>query len=177
MHLTPAAVKTPAVGETREATAADAEAVRGVWEAVAAEGQWIGAELPLRLDWSDRFRSGCADPDAAWFVAEVERVVGAVHVRDEGGRAHVGMAIVDGHRGRGLGRLLLSSAVDWARAHGSHKVVLELWPHNERARALYRSAGFTEEGHFSRQYRRKSGELWDAVAMGLVLDSTSPGRS
>jgi len=28
-----------------------------------------------------------------------------------------------------------------------------------------------------RHYRRRSGELWDAVIMGLVLDETSPGSS
>jgi ribosomal protein S18 acetylase RimI-like enzyme len=87
------------------------------------------------------------------------------------------MAIIEGYRGRGIGRLLLVAGIEWARSHGSHKVALEVWPHNDRARALYASIGFTEEGHFTRHYRRKSGELWDVVAMGMVLDAKSPGRA
>ena len=163
-------------GWVRAAGADDAEAVRAVWEAVAAEGEWIGTELPLRPDWVERFRNDLMDPEVAWFVAVEETVVGAIIVRNEGGRAHVGMAISDGFRGRGLGRLLLVRGLDWASDRGAHKAVLEVWPHNERARGLYTSAGFLEEGYLKRHYRRRSGALWDAVAMGLVLDSDSPGR-
>jgi putative acetyltransferase len=54
-------------------------------------------------------------------------------------------------------------------------VTLELWPHNRAARRLYERAGFVEEGRRRRHYRRRSGELWDSVVMGLVLDETSPG--
>ena len=50
-----------------------------------------------------------------------------------------------------------------------------MWPHNDAAIALYRSRGFTVEGRLRRQYRRADGELWDAITMGLVLDTQSPG--
>jgi len=56
-----------------------------------------------------------------------------------------------------------------------HKLALEVWPHNGAARALYRRLGFVDEGRLRRQYRRRSGELWDAIVMGLVVDETSPG--
>jgi RimJ/RimL family protein N-acetyltransferase len=104
------------------------------------------------------------------------QVVGGVFVVDERGVAHLGMAILDGHRGVGLGRRLLTAAVDWARNRACHKVTLEVWPHNARARRLYKSAGFAEEGHLKRHYRRRNGTLWDAVVMGLILDNDSPGR-
>jgi hypothetical protein len=32
-----------------------------------------------------------------------------------------------------------------------------------------------EEGRLRRHYRRRNGELWDAVVMGLVFDTTTPG--
>jgi RimJ/RimL family protein N-acetyltransferase len=86
------------------------------------------------------------------------------------------MAIVEDHRGAGLGRSLLTAAVDWARDRGCHKVTLEVWPHNTRARQLYQSAGFADEGYLRRHYRRKSGALWDAVVMAVILDKDSPGR-
>ena len=164
----------------RRGTADDAEAMRDVWEQVAGEGEWIGAELPLRADWADRYRAAVGDDAIAWFLAVDDGtgdVIGGLFTQDDGGLTHVGMAILDGHRGQGIGRRLLAAAIDWARARGAHKIDLEVWPHNERARALYRSAGFVDEGHRVRHYRRKSGALWDAIAMGLVLDEDSPGRS
>jgi RimJ/RimL family protein N-acetyltransferase len=161
----------------REATADDAAAVQQVWASVAAEGEWIGSELPLRSNWQETFREGIADPRTGWFVAEVsDDVVGGIFVHDQFGIAHIGMAIVDGHRGAGLGRQLLHAAIEWARGAGCHKMQLEVWPHNERALALYRRAGFAEEGLLRRHYRRRNGELWDAVVMGLLLDDEAPGR-
>ena len=163
----------------RRATADDADAVRSVWEQVAAEGEWIGAELPLRPDWSDRFRAVADVEHVAWFVVEDDdgTVTGGLYAQVESGLGQLGMAIVDGHRGQGIGRRLLDIGLEWIRDRSAHKVVLEVWPHNERARALYRSAGFVDEGVLRRHYRRKSGALWDAVTMGLVLDDDSPGRS
>ncbi|HEY2813830.1 MAG TPA: GNAT family N-acetyltransferase, partial [Acidimicrobiales bacterium] len=149
----------------RAATIVDAEAVEGACTQVAAEGEWIGPELPLAPGWQDDFRAAVGSPDSTWFVADVDGlIVGAVFVRKERGLAHVGMAIVDSHRGRGIGRRLLEAAIDWARATQCHKIVLEVWPHNARARRLYEAAGFTDEGYLRRQYRRRSGALWDVIA-------------
>jgi ribosomal protein S18 acetylase RimI-like enzyme len=165
------------VTEIRAARADDGPAVEAIWTAVAGEGEWLGAELPLRAGWGLDFLAAIDDPDKAWFVAEVDRaVVGAVLVQDERGVSHLGMAVLEGHRGAGLGGLLLDAAVEWARGHGAHKVTLQVWPHNARARRLYQSAGFHEEGVLRRHYRRRSGELWDAVVMGLVLDRDAPGH-
>jgi putative acetyltransferase len=65
--------------------------------------------------------------------------------------------------------------MDWSRAHGAHKVTLSVWPHNERALRLYMSHGFGVEGRLRRHWRRRNGELWDALLMALVLDTSSPG--
>jgi ribosomal protein S18 acetylase RimI-like enzyme len=46
---------------------------------------------------------------------------------------------------------------------------LSVFPHNEAGLALYRKYGFVEEGRRVKQYRRSSGELWDAIEMGLLL--------
>ena len=48
-----------------------------------------------------------------------------------------------------------------------------MWPHNARGRRLYESGGFGDEGYLQRHYRRKSGALWDAVVMALILDRLS----
>jgi ribosomal protein S18 acetylase RimI-like enzyme len=143
---------------------------------VAAEGEWIGTKLPRQPGWGDRFRAALAAPESSWSAEVDGYVVGGVFVHEERGFAHLGMAILEGYRGVGLGRILLTAAVDWARNRGCHKVTLEVWPHNARARRLYRSAGFAEEGHLKRHYRRRNGALWDAVVMALILDNDSPGR-
>jgi RimJ/RimL family protein N-acetyltransferase len=44
-----------------------------------------------------------------------------------------------------------------------------VFPHNERAIALYRKFGFVEEGRRVKQIRRASGEIWDSIMMGLQL--------
>jgi len=65
--------------------------------------------------------------------------------------------------------------IDWARGQGAHKIVLEVWPHNARAIGLYEKLGFVIEARYRRHWRRRDGSLWDALAMGLVLDEASPG--
>ncbi|MCB1004655.1 MAG: GNAT family N-acetyltransferase [Acidimicrobiales bacterium] len=146
---------------------------------VAAEGVWIGAELPLD-EAGDRSRLRPGRPGTATFVAvdDAGRLIANLGIElAPYGVAHLGMVVADGWRGRGVGRALLAVALDWAREAGAHKVELQLWPHNTAARRLYERMGFVEEGYLRRHYPRRSGELWDAVVMGLVLDEDRPGSS
>jgi ribosomal protein S18 acetylase RimI-like enzyme len=52
--------------------------------------------------------------------------------------------IDEAHRGRGLGRAALALLEDEARARGLSAIELNVWGGNERARSLYRSAGYAE---------------------------------
>mgnify|MGYP000948480023 FL=1 len=47
----------------------------------------------------------------------------------------------------------------------------------DTALRLYEGMGFVQEGYLRRHYPRKTGELWDAVVMGLVLNEETPGSS
>ena len=85
------------------------------------------------------------------------------------GFGEFGMCVDRDWRGRGVGSALVQAAISWSRDRGLHKLCLEVFPHNAAAIAMYRKAGFVEEGHRIRQYRRASGEFWDAVVMGLLL--------
>lgn len=166
----------------RRATSDDLDALLDLREAVAGEGVWIAAQLPLdRAGDRDKYRRTIevqADGmSAVLLVAEVDgALIGSLGVQTRVGIADLGMNIADGHRGRGIGAALLAEAIDWARSAGVHKVELEHWPWNHRARALYERFGFVEEGYRRRQYRRKDGSLWDSVIMGLVLDEHAPGH-
>ncbi len=168
-----------AAATIRRAHLDDLDALIALRVQVAAEGIWIGAELPLD-EAGDRAKFTATIEDgvtAVMFVAELDRqVVASLAVINPIGIAHLGMNVADGHRGQGIGVALMEAAVEWARAAGAHKMDLDHWPWNHRARALYERFGFVEEGYHRRHYRRKDGSLWDAVTMGLVLDHESPGH-
>lgn len=162
----------------RPATAEDWDVFRTLYESVAVEGRWLGAEMPVdwearRPGWdeavaSDRWSVALAEADGVpvgWMTAELTRY----------GRTEVGMGVVDGYRSQGIGTQLLAAAVAWSRTAHAHKVTLQVWPHNECAIGLYRKFGFELEGQLRRHWRRADGALWDAVVMGLVLDEASPG--
>lgn len=166
----------PAMVEIRIAAAADVGAAVASYEKVAAEGRWIGGELPIdRDDRIAKWAATIAGGEAIMFVAVSPEgeVVGCASQNWQGrcgsGLLALGMWVVEPWRGRGVGSALLTGCIDWARANGAHKITLEVWPHNEPARALYRKFGFEEEGYFRKHWKRRSGELWDSVAMGLVL--------
>jgi RimJ/RimL family protein N-acetyltransferase len=163
----------------RQAEDGDFDPWVDLYEAVASEGKWIGGELPI--DW-ERMRLGFADrigrggDQAAFFLAETSgRLIGHLGIENSRGLAELGMMVAAGWRGEGVGSAMLEEAVQWAQQARAHKVVLQVWPHNEPALALYRKFGFVEEGRLRRHYRRGDGGLWDAIMMGLVLDDTSPG--
>ncbi|WP_426574800.1 N-acetyltransferase family protein [Aquihabitans sp. McL0605] len=158
----------------RPASEADVPAIIAIREEVAGEGRWIGRELPLPDDLADRLRASITDGEGIYLVAEVDGAVvgdGGLHTNGAG-HAELFMALLPGHRGAGLGRALLARALAWARAQPDvHKVTLQVWPHNDRALALYRHAGFIVEGYRHRHWRRADGELWDVIEMGLLVES------
>ncbi len=105
------------------------------------------------------------------FVAVADTdVVGSVHVIvSRHGFGEIAMGVARAWRGRGVGSALLAAAIEWARGQTLHKLILSVFAHNAAAIALYRKVGFIEEGRRVEQYRRESGELWDAIEMGLML--------
>jgi RimJ/RimL family protein N-acetyltransferase len=142
---------------------------------VAAEGRWLGVEVPFdrtvqrarlaEMVTADRSVILVVDaqPPGAGVVGFIDVVLAPYGV------ATIGMAILEPWRGRGLGRSLLDAALAWAASAGAHKVALEAWPDNEVAITLYRRAGFVEEGRKRAHYRRRNGEVWDAVLMGRPI--------
>jgi RimJ/RimL family protein N-acetyltransferase len=102
-------------------------------------------------------------------VAEAEIIGSLVLEPSRHGFGEIGMAVAREWRGRGVGSALLAAAIEWARDRGLHKLSLGVFAHNTAAIELYRKFGFVEEGRRIKQYRRASGELWDAIEMGLLL--------
>jgi RimJ/RimL family protein N-acetyltransferase len=135
---------------------------------VAEERDGIATEPPVDVEaraasWTlDGTLVAVADTDA--------ELIGSLHVeRSRFGFGELGMTVAREWRGRGVGSALLTAAIEWAREQGLHKLSLSVFPHNAAGLALYRKAGFVEEGRRVKHYRRASGELWDTVQMGLLL--------
>jgi len=155
----------------RSAEESDLESMLDAYEAVAAEGRFIGGETPVdRTGRRARWLGSLHDDSAASFVAEAEGAIVGVAGVTGAGPSELGMLVVSGWRGRGVGNALLCACIAWARQAGSHKLTLQVWPHNTAAINLYLKHGFTREGYLHRHWRRRNGELWDAVIMGLPLD-------
>ncbi len=80
----------------------------------------------------------------------------------------IGIVVRDGWREVGLGRLLMERILEWMRAQGLEKAELAVFATNDRARRLYESLGFVEEG-VRRGHVRIRGAYVDEVLMGLWL--------
>jgi putative acetyltransferase len=161
----------------RHSVESDFDAWLALFEEVAGEGRWIGAEAPVDRDRARQvFDARLDSTHAATFIAETDGVlIGHLGVDLTAGVADLGMMVRDTDRGQGVGSRLLEACIDWSRAKGAHKVTLSVWPHNERAIRLYENHGFVVEGRLRRQWRRRNGELWDVLLMGLVLNTSSLG--
>ena len=137
-----------------------------VFAAVAEERDGIATEPPVDVE----ARAAGWTLDGTLVAVAGAEVVGSVHVdASRHGFGELGMAVAREWRQRGVGSALLAAAIDWAREQGLHKLSLSVFAHNEAAIGLYRKVGFVEEGRRVKQYRRASGELWDAIDMGLLL--------
>lgn len=142
---------------------------------VSAEGLWLGTEAGFdREHRRQSWLAALADERARMLVVQQGEdgpVLGhgSVHVARYG-VAELFMELVAEARGQGVGRRLLDALVADARELGAHKVQLQVWPHNEAALRLYLSRGFVVEGRIRAHYRRASGQAWDALVMGLLLE-------
>ena len=92
------------------------------------------------------------EPDVCVLVAEDgDEVVGYVYaalephswkeLRDAAGFIH-DVAVAEGHRGRGIGSLLITGASGWLRSRGAPRVLLWTAERNLAARQLFTRLGF-----------------------------------
>ena len=137
-----------------------------LFAAVAEERDGIATEPPVDVE----ARAASWTLDGTLVASTGGEIVGSIHVdASRHGFGEIGMTVARDWRGRGVGSALLAAAIGSARERGLHKLSLSVFPHNAAAIALYRKFGFVEEGRRVEQYRRQSGDLWDAIEMGLLL--------
>ena len=161
----------------RRAEPADAPDLVALSTAVGKEaGEWLLTTDTWRSTADERryLRTVRRHPDAAVFVAvDDDRIVARLSVaRDpHPASAHVadlGLIVASGDRRRGIGRLLLDTAVTWAHGAGIRKLELHVFPWNTPAIRLYETYGFVREGHRRGHYRRDDADV-DALLMAYHL--------
>ncbi|MEO7804606.1 MAG: GNAT family N-acetyltransferase, partial [Actinomycetota bacterium] len=157
----------------RPAVAKDAAGWIKLLQDVAAEGRYIAVEsvTVTRRTFAKHIRDwGWSSTAASIAAVEDDKVIGHVSLWRERGvylhTAELGMSVAATHRRLGVGTVLIEGAVDWARAFDVEKLCLQVFPHNERARALYRKVGFVEEGLRTRHAKLSYG-YEDLIQMSL----------
>lgn len=150
-------------------------------DAVARERRWIGLTEGPPVEASRAFVEHVVQGGGVHLVAvdASGAVVGWCDVERHGreGFRHagrLGIGIVAEARGRGLGRRLMTEAIDAARRNGMERIELEVFASNTRAVALYESLGFAREG-LKRRARKLDGAYDDDLLMALVFEDPREG--
>lgn len=153
----------------------DTQVMLALYESVAAEGLWIGVEPHHFVDtgWYTQLVADYVQhTDALLLLADMEGVpvgwiAGAPAVESV---VELGIGVIDGYRGAGVGSQMMAAAVEWARNSGAERIKVEVFPHNERAIALYQKFGFSEVDRRVGAHRRQTGDVWDGILMERAVD-------
>ncbi len=150
------------------------ESFHACLEAVASERQWLARTEAGPIEQLRDFVRRNLESDAPHFVAfDGERVVGWCDIVSPWAdglrhRGSVGMGVLADHRGAGLGRRLLETAMAKAQGAGVTRIELEVRADNARAIALYERLGFTTEARL-RLAVRIDDRYHDALRMAHLL--------
>lgn len=163
--------------EIRAASPDDAEGVLALNRRVAADAPYLlaydldpatGAEV-LQAKLGDVRAGG----DGVLVAVAADGVVGALMLRRHrhpafAGVLQLGLAVDGEWRGRGVGRALVARAIEDARAAHARRLQLAVVDGNAPALALFRSAGFVEEGRMLAA-AEIAGARHDVIAMAMTL--------
>ncbi len=84
--------------------------------------------------------------------------------------ATLSMGVAASHQGKGIGKALIKALIGWANSNGvTEKLQLHVHSPNKAAIALYKGAGFIEEGVSPRAIKHADGRYIDDITMGLWL--------
>ena len=169
----------PAGIEIRVAEPDDGPALLAAIERIDRETEFLGA--------ADE-RPAWADAPAAMLRDLRERAAGVYAIARQGGEIVGYVGALAGHyrstrgvlsvphigvrqaaRRQGIAAGLLAALEAWARTHAAHRIDLTVDEANDAARALYRRAGFVEEGRV-RDGAFDNGAWRSYVAMAKLLD-------
>ncbi len=148
---------------------------------------WLKSEYLMRQWCADRYEHYPITPDdmnsyhrqyvdghnsIALTMVDGEDIVGYITLRvpaNDLSEERIGFVIVDdSKRGKGLGKALVSMAVDYAfRKLGATKVSLGVFENNPAAIRCYESAGFHQVVKLETESYKCLGEIWNCIEMEL----------
>lgn len=157
--------------------------------AVEADLNWI-LSLEARPDFApyifrwprERHKEGLANPDMGYLIAEDAdgTPVGyaiLAGLRSEARSIELGRMAV-GEPGRGNGPAMLSEIIDLAFGElGANRLWLDVFDDNQRARRMYRAAGFVEEGTLRECNLKETGERANLVIMSILAREYGAGAT
>jgi GNAT superfamily N-acetyltransferase len=175
------ALKDGALIELRPADRSDFPSLRALYDVIVEEGTsyphdrllseeefldyWIRGKFTVVACPQNCYKGGDKE------VIDKDTIAGAFYLKPNwpGRGAHVanaGFIIAPSWRGRGLGRLLGTTMLDCAKAHGYHSVIFNLvFAENYPARSLWRQLGFEEAARLPSVVRKDDGTYQDAFVM------------
>jgi ribosomal protein S18 acetylase RimI-like enzyme len=134
----------------RRASTDDAQGIGAVFDAAVREGWRYLGELAARpmfppQEW-DTLVAEHVPPNALLVaIDQADRLIGFVAVHAADGEMHL-LFVDPDHGGRGVGQALLTAAHEVLRAAGCREAFLYTHEQNERALAVYESAGYRHDG-------------------------------
>ncbi|MBQ1809629.1 MAG: GNAT family N-acetyltransferase [Erysipelotrichaceae bacterium] len=126
--------------EIRKMTIDDYEKVYSLW--LSCKGMGLN-DLDDSREGIEKYLN--RNPDTCFVACEGEEIIGAVLAGNDGRRgifSHT--AVSPDHRYEGIGKALVSAAVDAFRELGIHKVNLVVFSRNEAGNAFWEKMGFTK---------------------------------
>jgi RimJ/RimL family protein N-acetyltransferase len=127
----------------------------------------------------ERHRRAISDPDEAHLTAaDGEEIIGFVLLAGLAGphRSVELRRIAIARRSAGLGRKTLNLALELAFGHyQAHRVWLDVLPDNERARRLYISCGFVQEGLLREAHLHPDGSFSPLLLMSTLRTDREAG--
>jgi diamine N-acetyltransferase len=101
---------------------------------------------------SEKLSAELANPDAAFYFAEVDNTVigylkinfgdAQTELKDNKAVEIERIYVLQAYHGKKIGQLLYNKAIEIAREHGAHYVWLGVWEENHRALQFYKKNGF-----------------------------------
>ncbi|MGF1465270.1 MAG: GNAT family N-acetyltransferase [Sandaracinaceae bacterium] len=168
----------------RDAEPADAEGLVRLDQALAEDGRGmvltvdqVRSPVEQRAEVERIRREATLGSATRLAVAAIgDRIVGSATLRQLRPTLcrHVGVVSLGVHprfQRAGVGRALMRALIAHARQAGLERLELYVRSDNRRARALYASLGFAEEGVRRRFVRRADGSYADDLIMAAFLDS------
>lgn len=167
-------------------TPEDAEALLDYLDCIRRETQfliWAPADELLTVEQERQWvRDHLESPDAVLIAARhAGQVVGLAGASGGGRfcrarhRAELGISLLARWCDRGLGTALMREVVSWTERHPGLCVLrLSVYANNPRAIAVYRKAGFAEEGRRRWAVRLEDGTFLDDVVMSRWTGGHDP---